>query len=126
MSAGRGGSRSAPPLEYSLLLTATLCLLALGAVMVFSASSARTLLAGGGDGAYYLKRTVLFAGIGLVVLRFASIRGVQVVRLLTPALLGISIFLLLAVLLPVSSVLVGAGVVVIGVLAYGARKIRQS
>jgi len=96
----RDGSRSAPPLEYSLLLTATLCLLALGAVMVFSASSARTLLAGGGDGAYYLKRTVLFAGIGLVVLRFASIRGVQVVRLLTPALLGISIFLLLAVLLP--------------------------
>jgi cell division protein FtsW len=102
MSAERrgGGSRSAPPLEYSLLLTATLCLLALGAVMVFSASSARTLLAGGGDGAYYLKRTVLFAAIGLVVLRFASIRGIQVVRLLTPALLGISIFLLLAVLLP--------------------------
>ena len=29
-----------PPLEYSLLLTATLCLLAFGAVMVFSASSA--------------------------------------------------------------------------------------
>ncbi len=101
MSAGRrGGSRSAPPLEYSLLLTATLCLLALGAVMVFSASSARTLLAGGGDGAYYLKRTVLFAGIGLVVLRFASIRGVQVARLLTPALLALSIFLLFAVLVP--------------------------
>ena len=101
MSAGRrGGSRTAPPLEYSLLLTATLCLLALGAVMVFSASSARTLLAGGGDGAYYLKRTVLFAGIGLVVLRFASIKGVQVARLLTPALLAISIFLLLAVLVP--------------------------
>jgi cell division protein FtsW len=102
MSAGnRGGSRSAPPLEYSLLLTATLCLLALGAVMVFSASSARSLLAeGGGDGFYYLKRTVIFAGIGLMVLRFASIKGVQVARLLTPALLALSIFLLLAVLLP--------------------------
>jgi cell division protein FtsW len=102
MSAGnRGRSRSAPPLEYSLLLTATLCLLALGAVMVFSASSAKSLLAeGGGDGFYYLKRTVVFAGIGLVVLRFASIRGVQVARLLTPALLALSIFLLLAVLLP--------------------------
>ena len=35
-----------------------------------------------------------------MVLRFASIRGVQVARVLTPALLGISIFLLLAVLLP--------------------------
>ena len=37
-------SRPPPPLEYSLLLTATLCLLAFGAVMVFSASSARSLL----------------------------------------------------------------------------------
>jgi cell division protein FtsW len=101
MSAGsRGGSRSAPPLEYSLLLTATLCLLALGALMVFSASSAKSLLAGGGDGFYYLKRTVLFAGIGLVVMRFASIKGVQTVRALTPALLALSVFLLLAVLLP--------------------------
>jgi cell division protein FtsW len=102
MSAGRSGrSRSAPPLEYSLLLTATLCLLALGALMVFSASSAKSLLAEGGeDGFYYLKRTVLFAAIGLVVMRFASIRGVQAVRVLTPALLAISIFFLLAVLLP--------------------------
>jgi cell division protein FtsW len=101
MSAGRsGGSRSAPPLEYSLLLTATLCLLALGAVMVFSSSSAKSLLAGGGDGFYYLKRTVLFAGVGLVVMRFASIKGVQIARMLTPALLALSIFLLLAVLLP--------------------------
>jgi cell division protein FtsW len=101
MSAGsRGRSRSAPPLEYSLLLTATLCLLALGAVMVFSASSAKSLLGDGGDGFYYLKRTVLFAGVGLVVMRFASIKGLQVARLLTPALLALSIFLLLAVLLP--------------------------
>jgi cell division protein FtsW len=95
-----GGSRSAPPLEYSLLLTATLCLLALGAVMVFSASSARSLLAGAGDGAYYLKRTVVFAAIGLLAMRFASGRGVRVARLLTPALLAISLFLLVAVLVP--------------------------
>ncbi len=33
------------PLEHRLLLTATFCLLAGGAVMVYSASSARTLLA---------------------------------------------------------------------------------
>jgi cell division protein FtsW len=101
MSPPRGGRpRSAPPLEYSLLLTATLCLLALGAVMVFSASSARSLLAGAGDGAYYLKRTVVFAAIGLLMMRFASVRGVQVARLLTPALLAISLFLLAAVLVP--------------------------
>jgi cell division protein FtsW (lipid II flippase) len=42
--------------EYSLLLTATLCLLAFGAVMVFSASSTTQVLQNGGlaDSAYYL------------------------------------------------------------------------
>src|SRR5918998_970860 len=34
------------PVEYSILYTATLCLLAGGAVMVYSASSAESLLAG--------------------------------------------------------------------------------
>ena len=93
--------RPAPPLEYSLLLTATLCLLALGAVMVFSASSATSLLAeGGGDGFYYLKRTVLFAGIGLLAMRFASGGGARVARVLTPVLVAVSLLLLLAVLVP--------------------------
>ena len=59
--AGRAQSRAAPPLEYSLLLTATLCLLAFGAVMVFSASSARSLLSSGGNGFYY--RTDLKASL---------------------------------------------------------------
>ena len=36
--------RAPKPVEYNILLTATLCLLAAGAVMVYSASSARTLL----------------------------------------------------------------------------------
>jgi cell division protein FtsW len=92
--------RSAPPLEYSLLLTATLCLLAFGAVMVFSASSARSLLTNGGSGFYYLERTLVFAAIGLVAMRVASVRGVAAARLLTPLLLACSIFLLFAVLLP--------------------------
>lgn len=93
--------RSAPPLEYSLLLTATLCLLAVGAVMVFSASSATSLLAeGGGDGFYYLKRTLLFAAIGLVAMRAASARGIQTARVLMPVLLAISLVLLVAVLVP--------------------------
>ena len=34
------------PVEYSILYTATLCLLAFGAVMVYSASSAESLLSG--------------------------------------------------------------------------------
>ena len=41
-AAGRrraSGKRVAPPLEHRILMTATLCLLAFGAVMVYSASS---------------------------------------------------------------------------------------
>jgi cell division protein FtsW len=100
VSAQSKGKQSAPPLEYSLLLTATLCLLAFGAVMVFSASSARSLLNHGGSGFYYLERTLLFGAIGLVVMRIASVRGVAAVRVLTPLLLGVSLFLLFAVLVP--------------------------
>ena len=97
----RGGRKpAAPPLEYSLLLTATLCLLAFGAVMVFSASSARSLLNTGGNGFYYLERTVVFGAIGLVVMRVASVRGAAAVKPLTPLILLSSLFLLFAVLLP--------------------------
>jgi cell division protein FtsW len=91
---------AAPPIEYSLLLTATLCLLAFGAVMVFSASSARSLLNSGGNGFYYLERTLIFGGIGLVAMRIASVRGVAAVRVMTPLILLASLFLLCAVLLP--------------------------
>jgi cell division protein FtsW len=92
--------RDAPPLEYSLLLTATLCLLAFGAVMVFSASSARSLLEGGGSGFYYLERTLAFGAIGLVVMRIASLRGVAAIRVLTPLVVLVSLFLLVVVLMP--------------------------
>jgi cell division protein FtsW len=90
---------SLPP-EYNLLLTATLCLLAFGAVMVFSASSTTRVLSDGGlsDSAFYLKRTLLFGAVGLIVMHLAARHGLRVVRGLTPAILGISLFLLLAVL----------------------------
>jgi cell division protein FtsW len=100
MSAGGKRKAAAPPLEYSLLLTATLCLLAFGAVMVFSASSARSLLNSGGSGFYYLERTLVYAAIGLLVMRVAAVRGVPAIRVLTPLIVVGSIFLLFAVLLP--------------------------
>ncbi len=100
MSAGAKRKPPPPPLEYSLLLTATLCLLAFGAVMVFSASSARSLLNSGGNGFYYLERTAIFGAIGLVVMRVASVRGVAAVKPLTPLILLSSLALLFAVLLP--------------------------
>jgi cell division protein FtsW len=86
--------------EYNMLLTATLCLLALGAVMVFSASSTTRVLQDGGlsDSAFYLKRTLMFGAVGLLVMHFLARHGLDFVRKLTPVILGISFFLLLAVL----------------------------
>jgi len=94
-------ARSRPlPAEYNVLLTATLCLLAFGAVMVFSASSTTRILQDGGlsDSAFYLKRTLLFGAVGLVIMYLTARHGLRVVRELTPILLGTSIFLLVAVL----------------------------
>ena len=88
------------PVEHSLLLTATLCLLAFGVVMVFSASSTTSLLGEAGDSAFYLKRTLLFGVGGLLIMRVLAVRGVQVIHALTPVLLFISIGLLVVVLVP--------------------------
>jgi cell division protein FtsW len=90
----------APPVEYSLLLTVTLCLVALGVVMVFSASSTTSLLGEAGDGAYYLKRTLLYGVFGLIALRILAVRGVGVIYRLTPAIMAVSIGLLVLVLVP--------------------------
>lgn len=90
----------APPVEHSLLLTVSLCLVALGVVMVFSASSTTSLLGEAGDGAYYLKRTVLFGIFGLIAMRILAIRGVGVIYRLTPLIMAVSIGLLALVLVP--------------------------
>ena len=96
----RKRSKPQPPIEYSLLLTATLCLLAIGVVMVFSASSTTSLLGDSGDASFYLKRTALFGVAGLVVMRILSIRGVRLMRALTPVVMGVSLFLLVVVMIP--------------------------
>ena len=88
------------PAEYNMLLTATLCLLAFGAVMVFSASSTTRVLSDGGlsDSVYYLKRTAMFGALGLLIMHLAARTGLDFVRRMTPAILAISFFLLFAVL----------------------------
>src|SRR5271165_5417622 len=86
-SAGRGArgegkrdSMRAPSgrqsLEHRILLTATLCLLAFGAVMVYSASSATTLLQGHGNGSGYLVKFVIYGAVGLVVMNLLARDGV--------------------------------------------------
>jgi cell division protein FtsW len=76
--------------------------------MVYSASSAESLLSGSGDPSHYLKRYVMFGLAGLLVLHAASRHGLAVIRGLTPVLLVASFVLTVAVMIP------GVGVTVNG------------
>jgi cell division protein FtsW len=98
--AARAKAPRAVPLEYNLLLTATLCLLAFGAVMVYSASSARALLEGQGDGTAFLVRYLTYGGIGLVGMHIVARRGLDGVLTLTKPLLIFAFACLVAVKLP--------------------------
>jgi cell division protein FtsW len=88
------------PIEHSILITATLCLLAAGAVMVFSASSARTVLSGQGDGTSFMVRYVLYGAIGFVGMQVIARRGLDLVAKLTGPLLVASFVALVLVKLP--------------------------
>jgi len=94
--------RVAPPLEHQILLTATLCLLAFGAVMVYSASSPVGVLAGSSTGTSQFVRYLVFGALGLAAMYVLERRGVMLLldpRLARALLLG-SFLLLLVVLVP--------------------------
>jgi cell division protein FtsW len=103
---GREGGRPAartgsPPLEHRMLLTATLCLMAFGAVMVYSASSPRDLVSGQGSGMSYLIRYLAYGMIGMVAMRLLARRGLSLLnQQLTKLMLAGSFLLLLLVLVP--------------------------
>jgi cell division protein FtsW len=102
---GKRGKRKAlalsqQPLEQRILLTATLCLLAFGAVMVYSASSATSLLGGRGNGSGYLVKYVSYGAIGLLLMRVLARDGVAKVQSITAPLLVASFVLVLAVHVP--------------------------
>ena len=94
------GRQKQQPLEHRLLLTATFCLLAGGAVMVYSASSARTLLQGQGDGTSYLVKYVTYGAIGLVGMYLVSRLNLELIRRYTGALLIASFVMLVMVKVP--------------------------
>src|SRR5436189_1005166 len=100
MASRRRSPAAQQPLEHRILLTATLCLLAAGAVMVYSASSARTLLQGQGDGTAYLVKYLAYGGLGLVLMHVISRQGLDAIRRATGPLLAVSFALLVAVKLP--------------------------
>ena len=69
--------RPSPPLEHRILSTATLCLLAFGAVMVYSASSPLAVLTSkGGSGTGEFIRYLVFGVLGLGAMQLLARRGV--------------------------------------------------
>ena len=95
------GRQKQQPLEHRLLLTATFCLLAGGAVMVYSASSARTLLQGQGDGTALPAQVRRLRGAsGLVGMYLVSRLNLELVRRYTGALLIASFVMLVMVKVP--------------------------
>jgi cell division protein FtsW len=95
------GRRVAPPLEHRILMTATLCLLAFGAVMVYSASSPLGVLDGRGFGTGDFVRYLIFGAIGLGAMHVLERRGLALLnrRLVNLLLIG-SFGLLVLVLVP--------------------------
>ncbi len=91
--------RAPPPLEHRILMTAALCLLAFGAVMVYSASSPLGVLAGQGNGTGEFLRYLIFGGIGLVAMHVFERRGLQLIDSRLVNLLLLSSFVLLVMVL---------------------------
>jgi cell division protein FtsW len=94
-------ARAARPRDRSAdaLITAALCLFALGAVMVYSAS-APSLLSSGGSGTSELISFAVWGAVGLGAAWLIARRGVGALRALTGPLLFGAFILLLAVRLP--------------------------
>ena len=100
--ASRSATRKPPPLEHRMLLTAALCLLAFGAVMVYSASSPEGVLSGhGGTGTSEFVRYLIFGALGLVAMQVLAKRGLSLLTSKTTTLLLAGSFALtLFVLVP--------------------------
>ncbi|HWI22024.1 MAG TPA: putative lipid II flippase FtsW [Baekduia sp.] len=95
-------------IESSILLTATFCLLAGGAVMVFSASSARAVLLGTGDPTQFLMRYVIYGAFGLGLMWFMSRRPLKTLPRLAGPLLAVAFVCLLLVFTPLGVEVNGA------------------
>jgi cell division protein FtsW len=93
--------RVAPPLEHRILMTATLCLLAFGAVMVYSASSPLGVIGGRGYGTGQFVRYLAFGAIGLAGMHVLARRGMELLdERLVRMLLLVAFALLLLVMVP--------------------------
>ncbi len=96
----RGSTTRSRPIEEDVLITAVLCLVAFGAIMVYSASSASTVIRGGGDGTGFLVKYVLYGAAGFVLLRIVSRLPLQRILGLTGPILAGAFVCLVLVELP--------------------------
>lgn len=97
---GAAGRQAQGSFEYTFLVTVTLILVAIGTVMVFSASWARAYFVENQDSYYYLKRELIFASLGLALM-FAMARvSYARLRQLAPFLMAGSLALLVLVFIP--------------------------
>jgi cell division protein FtsW len=93
--------RVAPPLEHRILMTAALCLLAFGAVMVYSASSPLGVIGGRGYGTGEFVRYLVFGALGLAGMHLMARRGLDLLNeRMVRTLLIVSFCLLLVVMVP--------------------------
>ncbi len=104
-TAARATTAAAPKartrrVEEDVLLTAIMCLLAFGAVMVYSASSANTVIQGGGDGTDFLVKYVMYGAVGLCLMSLVARRPLGQVLNFTGPLLGIALLCLVLVKVP--------------------------
>jgi cell division protein FtsW len=88
-----------PLADYTLLLGATMMLLVLGLVMVFSASSVESLAADGNSFSMFQKQA-LFAAIGVSVMVWLSRRPVAFFYRVAPMAIIVAVILLILVLIP--------------------------
>jgi len=97
---GQGRRReSEGAFEYTFLVTVTLALLAIGVVMVFSASWANAYF-GNHDSYFFLKRELIYAALGLALMFALARFDFMRLRKLSPLLMLMSIGLLLLVFIP--------------------------
>ncbi len=90
------------------LLFILLFLLGFGLVMVYSTSSYSASLDYDGDGLYYLRKQLISAVIGLVMMFFVSFLKFDIYKVLAPFAYGISIILVLLVKSPLGHTAKGA------------------
>ena len=84
-------------LEWQMLVLVTLALTAFGLIMVYSATSASAAL-GGANPAGYVERQAIYALLGFALLVVAARTDFRKLKAVAPPLVGVALFLCLAVL----------------------------